>query len=434
MICKKLPIFGMISGMKPYILSLLLTTTSIFCADYQILWDLHFSPYAGGEDLLYATRLIERTEEYFFRRTQFENSKSSGARSFRLSELITIWLPANYEAMLVQHEVFGHGYRIRSFDRDLAHVEGYHLNVPPPYGFGGGATSYFISSKTSSTEETAIASAGVEATAILANLTKFKWLTSRMLDAKQSVLYLLCQHDLSEYISSMKTIRKRPGSADGHDIHSYLLWLNRTYPEKHLSSSRLRSLSWINLLDPFTFYSVWSWFHYIGSGHDTKIPMIPCWNSRYLFGARLGLTPFGPEIFWENYFSSNGKVYYGYVKGGDHANNSYFGAGVYLPVLWNFGLWNFGLRIDAWRQPKLMLAPGSIPIDEIDNQLPNPPLYPSSELHKKCFGISGSLTAFIHVNETFGFVGEAGVKTRGYLPGYSLWGSPVIRLGLSTRF
>ncbi len=419
--------------MRRWLIFGLFLVSSAYGADYEALWDVNFSPYAGGEDLLYATRLAERTESYFFRRAHFELSKTAQARWVRLTDLITIWMPVNYEAMLIQHEIFGHGFRIRSSKH--AAVAGYRLEAPPPYGSGGGATSYYTSPQMTSTEETAISGAGVEATAILANLTKFKWLAQRQLDAKQSMLYLLCQHDLSEYIGTMKTVRKQCEGADGHDVHSYLLWLNRTYPQNHLSSSRLRSLSWINLLDPFTFYSIWAWFHYISSGRDTKIPMIPCWSADYLPGARLGLTPFGPEIFLENYFTERGKVFYGYLKSGRHADNTYFGAGVYLPVILSLGQWDFGLRFDGWRQPQLMLKSGSIPFDDMQNDAPlQEPLYPASELHVMQWGAAASILAGVSVNETFGFTGEAGYKSRGFLPGYSLRGSPVIRLGFSTQF
>jgi len=403
---------------------------------YALIADPYFSPFAGGEDLLYATRLIERGEESFFHKIVFENPKSSRARSFRLSEMLTIWLPLNYEAMLVQHEVFGHGYRIRSLKPGLASVDSYRLGTPPPYGGGGGSTSYRISSKLTSTEEIAISIAGVEATAIMANETKWKWLRRKLIDPKQSVLYLLCQQDLSDYISSMKTLRSRHGQeSQGHDIHSYLLWLNRTYPDKHLKSSRLRSLSWINALDPFTFYSIWAWFHYISSGRDTKIPMIEIGKIGYLFGARLGLTPFGPEIFCENYFAASGKVFYGYLKVGQHANNSYYGAGLYLPALWTLRKWEFGARLDLWRQPKLLLKEGSVPITEIDDHaFFTNPLYPSSQLHAMHYGAAISMTSFYHRSKNFGFEGELGAKSNGFLPGNSLWGAGIFRIGLLTSF
>jgi hypothetical protein len=231
----------------------------------------------------------------------------------------------------------------------------------------------------------------------------------------------------------MKIVRSSHGSrSDGHDINSYLFYLNLTYPQKHLSSSRLRSLSWINILDPFTFYSVWALIHYITSGRDTKIPMIPLYRARYLLGARLGLTPFGPEIFWENYFSYCGRMFYGYLKAGRHASNNYIGAGFYSPVIFQIKQWDFGLRIDIWHQPKLLLSPGSFPLTE--EEIPNQRLYPNSALHRIRFG--GALTSIVtyHINPTLGGRAEIGAKSQGFLPGNSLWGAAIVRIGFLTVF
>lgn len=397
--------------------------------EYFLLGDIHFSPYAGGEDLLFAVRSCERVEGLLLRKTTLESSRDLQSRSWRLSELIAVWLPLNYEAMLVQHEVFGHGYRIRDIHSDRAKVTGYQFDPPPPYGSGGAATSYLLSEQLTSTEETAISSAGVEATAILANLTKWKWLIPRSVDARQAILYLLSQHDLTFYISSLKAVNHRELS--GHDIHEYLFWLNTTYPDQRLKRSRLRSLALMNWLDPFTFYALYSALRFIASGRDTHIPMISIQKVGYLFGARLGLTPFGPEFFWEHYFSFKNQLYYGYLKAGRHAYNNYFGLGCFLPLLGTIKQWNIGLRLDLWWQPKLLLTPGTVSILEID-QLTSF-LYPSSERHAMNAGLSLSTLLSYHWKQ-IGCEIELGAKTRGFLPGYSLVGAPTIRGGLSAQF
>ncbi len=108
-------------------------------------WDLCMSPYAGGEDLLFAIRILEKAETYMLGKSPIVYSKSTYARFWRLSELVGLWLPINYFAMLVQHEIFGHGYRIRDLNtRHIAKVDGYSFEMPPPYGPGGAAT-YFLS-------------------------------------------------------------------------------------------------------------------------------------------------------------------------------------------------------------------------------------------------------------------------------------------------
>lgn len=401
-------------------------------ATYKVGWDIHFSPYAGGEDILFAHRTLERAEGYLIGLGPVYYSTEPSARLWRFSELYMGWLPVNYLATVVQHEIFGHGYRIRDINRGRAKVEGYKFNVPPPFGEGGASTHYDVGDALTTTEETSIAMAGVESTAILANLTKFKWLEAHRIDPRQTVLYLLGQHDLNLYIGSLKIM---DDDLNGHDIHMYIKSLNFTYTNNFISGARLRSLSWINLGDPFTFYSIYAWWHYVFSGRETRIPMIPIYNIGYLPGIRLGLTPFGPEFFIENYLLEGRRPIYFYVKGGRHSQNRYGGLGFYAPRIWERDRWFVGFRFDAWRQPKLLLDPGRIPFLEIDfSQKPdkNDPIYPYSQQHAMRLGAAASIV--IAYSKRSGFEAELGYKSKGFLPGYSLRASPTARLFYSLVF
>lgn len=384
-------------------------------APYQAGYDIDFSPYAGGEDLLFAHRAVERIEGFFVAKTSLYRSTTASARFWRFSELYLGWLPLNYLAIVVQHEVFGHGYRIRDIGSTKAQVQGYDFETPPPYGWGGAVTHYKISSSFTSTDETCVAMAGVESTAILAQLTKLKWLQAGRIDPRQTVLYLLGQHDLNLYIGSLEVSNDE--ELDGHDIHAYIQSLNTTYTDHSLSKGRLQSLSWINLGDPFSFYSIYAWFRYIASGKETRIPMIPIYGMGYLPGVRLGLTPFGPELFIENYLSKHKEPIYFYLKGGSHSDNRYGGMGVYVPQMWNQNGWSLGFRFDAWRQPKLLLKSGP---------------YSYAEQHAMRFGGAGSF--IIAYQKRSGFEAEVGYKSQGFLPGYALRASPTLRLFYSLRF
>lgn len=395
-------------------------------ATYKAGWDIHFSPYAGGENILFAQRLLERLDGYVLGKTSICYSKTANARFWRVTELYLGWLPINYLATVAQHEVFGHGYRIRDINRGRVKVSGYQFHTPPPYGDGGAATSYRIGNSLTTTEETSISMAGVESTAILALLTKFKWLEANRIDPRASVLYLLCQHDLNLYIGSLKILDE---DEEGHDIKMYIRSLNYTYTNNFLSGARLRSLSWINLGDPFTFYAIFSWFHYVSSGKETRIPMIPIFNWGYLPNIRLGLTPFGPEFFIENYLLKGKNPVYFYLKGGRHSQNRYGGIGFYVPRLWDLHKWIIGLRFDCWRQPKLLLQPGSLLFPDInfkENPDKNDPIYPYSEQHAMHFGYSGSM--IFGYRSRNGFEAELGYKSQGFLPGYALRSSPTVRL------
>lgn len=404
-------------------------------ATYQLGWDIHFSPYAGGEDILFAHRSIERLEGYFIKNSPLWYSQKASARIWRLTELYLGWLPLNYLAVVAQHEVFGHGYRMRDINRGRVQVKGYSFDTPPPYGPGGAATSYEIGPHFTTTEQSAVAIAGVESTAILAQLCKLKWLESHRIDPRQTVLYLLGQHDLNLYIGSLKALDD--SELHGHDIHGYIQSLNMTYTNHFISAARLRSLSWMNLADPFTFYSIYAWFNYFLTGKETQIPMIPLYGLKYLPTFRLGLTPFGPEIFFENYLLQGTRPIYFYLVGGSHSDNRYGGVGFYAPRIWALQKWNLGFRFDGWWQPKLLFQQGNTPFLDIDFDVPpnkTAPLYPYSEQHAKNLGAAASVLVAYQSAGRSGFSFELGGKSQGFLPGYALRASPTARLFYSLIF
>lgn len=402
---------------------------------YRLGWDIDMSPYAGGEDILFVQRCLERAEGYMISKTPIYYSKAAQARFWRLTELFLGWMPVNFLALVAQHEVFGHGYRIRDIDHG-SRVTGYQFDTPPPYGSGGGSTRYEIGPTYNTTDETAVAMAGVESTSIIALLTKFKWLESGKIDPRQTVLYLLGQYDLPLYIGTLKALKElsddeQEEQMHGHDMVAYVRSLNQTYPKSLLSVGRLRSITWINLADPFTYYAIYAWFHYISAGKESSIPMIPIGSYRYLPGLRFALTPFGPEYYIENFLVCKNRPFYFYVKIGRHAQNNYFGMGYYVPKFWSFGNWSIGSRLDAWRQPKLLLGQGQIPYEDINfSQKPDPnnPLYSYAEQHEMRIGAGFSMIVDYKLSSKSGFEAELGYKAQGFVPGESLFAAPIARV------
>ena len=160
--------------------------------------------------------------------------------------------------------------------------------------------------------------------------------------------------------------------------------------------------------------------------------------SRYLPGFRLGLTPFGPQVFFENFILQNKNPIYAYFSGGRHANNTYLGTGVYAPVAWNVSNWSFGVHIDLWHQPKLLLKPGNTPIQDINfNKKPSAsdPLYSSAERHSmRLGGGAGSVIVGYKRMNNSGYEIEFGYKSEGFLPGYSLYAAPTLRFNCLVTF
>lgn len=406
-------------------------------ATYRVGWDIDMSPYAGGEDLLFAHRCLERAEGWFISKTPLISSRSAQARFWRLSELVFAWLPCNYLATVVQHEVFGHGYRIRDISPS-AHVEGYVFGTPIPYGDGGGATKYELGPKFTTSYETSVAMAGVESTAILALLTKFKWLEAHKIDPRQVAMYLLGQYDLPLYIGTIKEVTKQGDEfAVGHDMIGYVRALNLTYTANRLSTGKLRSLSWMNLADPFTYYAIYAWFHYVSTGRESSLPMIPIGKWGYLPGVRLGLTPFGPEYFFENFLRNKNIPIYFYCKAGWNAGNTYVGAGIYSAKIVTWNRWSLGTRIDLWRQPKILTQQGKTPFFDIDPKSKpdrRNPLYPPSAQHAMHLGAGVSLIAAWELSGRSGLEAELGYKTAGFVPGESLYAFPIARVYYSLFF
>lgn len=414
---------------EPPPFELLSPTTNELC------YDVDMSPYAGGEDLLFGTKLFEKGLTYLESKTPMVYSTSMAARTWRLCEAFLIYLPLNCFTSVVQHEVFGHGFRIRDFGGHYFSVSGYDFHLPPPYGDGGACTSFKCNPGTvSSTMFTSISMAGIEAQQILANETKLKWLESRKVDPRQAVLYLVSQYALNLYSSHEKL---QVGDLEGHDIADYARFLNFTYTESELNVSNMRNLSWINLADPYTYYSIFAWFRYLSVGKETSIPMIPIKGYGYLFGARQGLTPFGPEYFMDNYLVKGKNPIYFYLKGGSHAGNDYYGCGYFAPKLWIYGKWAVGTRFDTWWQPKLLLKPGSVPLYDLDFRAPpqsQPQLYSDSSQHSHRLGCAFSSLVSYTVGPALGFQAEFGGKSEGFLPGYSLYESPVFRVSYLASF
>lgn len=404
-------------------------------ATYRFGWDINMSPYAGGEDLLFTHRGIERIEGWAISKSPVCFSRSIQAKLWRLSELTTFWLPLNYLAIVVQHEIFGHGYRIRDINHGRVKVSGYEIGVPVPYGTGGGLTAYKINDQFTTFDATSVAMAGVESTAILAQLIKLKWLEAHRVDPRQTAMYLFGQYDLPLYVGDLKV--RNDKDLDGHDIHSYITTLNETYTNSKLTVHDLYTGTIVNFADAFTYYSIYAWFRYVITGRETRIPMIPIMGYKYLPGLRMGLTPFGPEYFFENYLLKGRNPYYFYFKGGQHSKNNYFGLGFYAPKIWALAKhFSLGARFDAWRQPKYLQSPGQTPLLDLTSTDPNPtnPLYPYSLQHKMINGVYGSVLVSYRPNRRYGGDVELGWKTPGFLPGNALRTSPIARLFFSLRF
>lgn len=401
--------------------------------DNQIIVDINFSPYCGAEDLLTLHHFLIKGEDRLLKRPPFKKSFLAGMGRF--GELLC-WDILDSYLMITQHEIFGHGYRIRDLGPHYAHVIGY------SFKWNGAVTSYDITENLTTSQECAISIAGVEASAILASRMKMKLLERGKIDGREASLYINSQQDITNYVFSLekKPLEPTPG---GHDINNYLYFLQATYHNGSLTKKKLKSMAFVTLLDPFTYYSLCAWFKFIIDGEKFDIPMIPIGKCSYLFAFRLGLAPFGPEFFLENYLvDAQKRPIYFYLKGSKYAGNGYLGAGVEQPFMYkNDEGFSLGYRLDVFYQPKVIFKKGVLQVYELESEEDYrpvstlPPIYTSATLHKKRLGAALSLIFEKEIKKSGCLIYfEPGFKSKGFLPGQALRSGIIARGGLSFRY
>lgn len=398
---------------------------------YQGSVDPYYSPFVGKDAILSLHESVEHLSE--FSQGSKENPPRGLKPSFyRFVDCALLWDPLCYAETVVQHEVFGHGYRIRSL-KD-AKVDGYSFSLPPPFGKGGGATSFSMGPNITLGEFQAIGIAGLEAEEILSQEIKKKFIKKGKISRKLSSLYVIAR--LSPLNYSLVPFEPKDSYEDciasGHDIEGYLANLALLYPNQAMSVATLtKSLLW-NFLDPMTFYHMAGSFYYIFTGKDMTVPMIPLAKDlSYLPNVSVKLAPYGLETYVENFFLYKESLICMYVKAGRfHPGELYYGMGVEGDNLWSYKHFSLGCRADAWVQPNFLFNWSLESV--LDGVYPQEPFEVS---FRKIPGGSFSLVGkYGFFDNKISFFADVGYKTKGYLPGYSLGSSPITRAGLSAEF
>jgi hypothetical protein len=388
-------------------------------SEYNIIFDNNFSPYIGAEDILSTNYLLEKSFDKFL---NIKKEKKFLPAMLRGIKFVFFYFPLSGFEVVLQHELFGHGYRIRDISTHYTKVLGYKFDLPFPYGNGGGATFYDYNNNYTSFQEIATSLAGVEATAMLSNRIKLKWLESKKIDALNSILYLQSFHDITGYIFSMDNSPYYVN--DGHDIESYLFWLNTTYYNKNLSKKDLKRSALINFLDPFTYYSLFENFYYVFTSKELNFPMFNIGKLRYLPSFRLALAPYAMEYYFENFLSYKNRPIYAYLRYGKFLRNN-FGLGIEIPKLFMSNSFDLGFKIDIFNQSKIYFKASELEFDGINFY------YSEKDLKKKIFGASASIFYQKRFKKNLAIYLQAGYKTKGYVQSEDLRDSIIARIGLT---
>ena len=274
-------------------------------AGRDLLWlDPDQSALSGADNVIFLGAALGRLEDRLLPVRLFRNEngpKRLASATYRLGKLFFLDLmPAAY-LPVVQHEMFGHGYRARqSGYMDI----GYDLGIPPPYGLGGGSTSwsYPASASRSLDEGLAMTIAGVEATDILGQRLRGRFLQEGSMDYHAAFLYLFSALGLANYLAATGS-----GETDeSNDMVAYVMKLNRKAAFAAAGQNRIRledleSGSRLAFADPFLYLSAWTVLRYLFTGGTRwSYPAVPLGPVRYLPSLGYRLSPFGGQVLVEN--------------------------------------------------------------------------------------------------------------------------------------
>ena len=208
-------------------------------------------------------------------------------------------VPQEELLLVVNHEVFGHGARLRElFDGRI----GYRIDVPTPYGPGGGATFFNFDREPTYEDLLAVSAGGMEANGVAAGLMSHRAFLDRRMRPRDALRYLGFELDIVTYV-----LRTGDGSeSPGHDVFSFL----QTYNEQadlvgapSLTAQTLRREVLLGLANPMLGYAIFGIGRYLWNGAtDVAVPALTVAGVRYLPIMRYRLTPYGTEWALENEF------------------------------------------------------------------------------------------------------------------------------------
>ena len=368
-----------------------------------LLIDRAMSPAAGATVTNGVARLLAHTEDQFVPLRLFKDQgklRRGTNAAYRLLKLGLFDDPQENWFRVANHEVFGHGGRLRDlFD---GHVS-YDVPPPPPYGRGGGAT-FFEFTRTPTVEEVlAVTVGGMEANYVMARAIAQDAITEGRWNYRDALRYFYGEYDTIRYIRSVDPIEE-----EGHDVGDFLRIYNRVATragEPTISPRQLRRSVLASFANPLLAYSYYSTFvSYVWLGRTTApVPTIHFGATRYLPMMRFHLTSFGTEFVLDNAFVRNGRFIAVTLTSGQTVGARTWSLGALATRLVSVKEWTIGGAGTVWRRPGW----------------------------GEQFAVTASRELAARGAHALAFVAEGGFKTDGFAAGERLHEGAFLRIGAS---
>ena len=387
---------------KSILLSLLLSTSSVAFADdndtpaapaqsynFEFSGDINYQTAFTGAD--WTMSVIEGYRV-------LDDKIAPGPDSPLMNALMVIprLLVAEYTSTF-QHEVFGHGARVRDSGSGWK-VHSYKFDWN-----GSASTTFAYNHNTPLQNLIAVNVAGMQATEVLSNKIKHRVVDSGSINPVYGAAYIMSAGDQLNYL--LLTTYK----GAGHDVKSYITNMNKIYGQNYMTRSKVRSNAALGLLDPFLYFSAYA----LATGQDFEYPMIPLGDWKYLPGFRGVMTPYGLENKMINYFRTPSTPFQFNISQGKNKRGTSWSAELIVDRIFDAGNADFGFNFATWNQPKMLTA----------NVLTAP----------KKQGYSAEANIKLNLNETTAIYTAAGYKSAGFRLGYPLKAGALVRIGVSLK-
>ena len=384
---------------------------------YVVVFDRDMTPAAGTTDLLTVERAAADLEDRWLSPSRFDESTKTRRGlgiGYRLGKWFGLDLPQDHFIMVVAHEVFGHGSRLREID---ANGISYGFDVPIPYGPGGAVTRFDGDVTATRADALAVDTGGIEAQNVLADRIGWQALAAGAIHYREAWLYLESRLDGLRYIRSVS-----PRSSEGHDVRSFLLDFNEGCgpPEcTPLSASTLKRRALLMLGDPMLAYAGYAWaVSYVVLGRTSgDLPMIALPRRvQYLPALRFEMTPYGTAVTTDHNFVRGHRLTTVSVGVGDTDGRHAWDVGVAAANVLQRPWLRAGFAARVWRQPELDAPPDALPF---------------------MTGVLGAATARIPLGSGAGAAARAGIlvelgyKSDGFVRGERLHAGPIVRIGMT---
>ncbi len=362
-----------------------------------ILIDQDLSPAAGATAAATVGRLLAHVEDRFVPIRLFEERgtmRRAANASYRLAKLALFDDPQENWLRVANHEVFGHGGRLRElFDGSVK----YALPAPPPYGRGGGSTYFQLAAAPTVEEILAVTVGGMEANRLMARSLAGDALLAGRWHYRDARRYLYAEYDTIHYI-----LRTTDHEKEGHDVGDFIKIYNEVATDNHektLNARTLRRRVLAGFANPMIAYSYYSAFvSYVWSGHaDSTAPMLRLGGTRYLPMARFQLTTFGTEWIIDNALVRNGRFLDATIRAGQTIGARTWGVGLQATRLAGWKRWTVDAEGHLWHQPD--------------------------------WGGEVTATAHRQLRSGLSLVGQGGYKSNGFLAGEPIHQGVVLRIG-----